>query len=347
MGLFLVLIAINHHWLNAWYLPLFYDPFSAFQRWTFGRLPFSVGDTILYGVLIFVAYRFFRWLVGKMKQRQKQAIQQSMRWKAVMHYLNGILAIILVFYLFWGLNYFRPTIRQEMVFDFAKPDQGQLVELNRKLLDSVHAYYASSQSARGGLFMKDSLFFFASKCFAKEQTRFDNWILETNSLKYSMWSWLGDLTGVAGYYNPFTGEAQLNRNLPVFLKPFVACHELAHQLGYANESEANFVGYLTCRQSTHPLFRYAAHLEMLMLANRQLRLTDPAAAETVLKQCQTGVQTDLQTWKNYQGKQSRLLESLFETVFDIFLKTNRQEDGIRSYDAAVMLYLAYERQYGS
>jgi hypothetical protein len=42
-----------------------------------------------------------------------------------------------------------------------------------------------------------------------------------------------------------------------FEKPFVAAHEWAHLAGYADESEASFVGWLTCvraapRRSTAP-----------------------------------------------------------------------------------------------
>jgi hypothetical protein len=260
--------------------------------------------------------------------------------------INWLLIIAIVFYLSWGMNYFRSNVKHELALKQAIPVNERLIMLNERLLDSVNRLFEGTKPSRTVQFEQDSLFALVASCFDKQVSRFENWSLENMSLKYSMWSWLGDKTGVAGYYNPFTGEAQLNRNLPVFLKPFVACHELAHQLGYANESEANFVGFLACRQSAHPMFRYAAHLEMLMLANRQLRMTDSLAAATILKQCQAGVQKDLQTWRIYQGRQSRLMGAVFERVFDVFLKTNRQRDGIRSYDAAVMLLLAYEEQYG-
>ena len=54
-----------------------------------------------------------------------------------------------------------------------------------------------------------------------------------------------------GYYNPFTGEAQVNTNVPAFVIPFTTCHEMAHQIGYASESEASFVGFLVIRNSNN------------------------------------------------------------------------------------------------
>ncbi len=51
-------------------------------------------------------------------------------------------------------------------------------------------------------------------------------------------------TNITGIYSPFTGEANINTNQPSTLHiPFTILHEMAHQKGYANESEANFLAY--------------------------------------------------------------------------------------------------------
>ncbi len=50
--------------------------------------------------------------------------------------------------------------------------------------------------------------------------------------------------GFAGYLNPITNEAQVNALIPKNNYPATICHEIAHQVGIASESEANFVGYL-------------------------------------------------------------------------------------------------------
>jgi hypothetical protein len=331
--------------LDHYYVPLFFEPFTDVLRLVFGRLPVSVGDVLIYLLVALLLYRFGRWVFSFFNNHQTKVQTKSGLHRFIVT-INWLLIIAVVFYLSWGLNYFRSDVKQELLLNQVRPSNERLIALNIRLRDSVNSLIHETQSSRTAPFEHDSLFALVTSCFDTEVTRFERWTLANKSLKYSMWSWLGDLTGVAGYYNPFTAEAQLNRNLPVFLKPFVACHELAHQLGYANESEANFVGYLTCRQSPHPLFRYAAHLEMLMLTNRQLRLTDTAAAASILRQCHAGVQKDLQTWRAYQDKQSRILGTVFAHVFDVFLKSNRQQAGIRSYDAAVMLLLAYEEQYG-
>ena len=59
--------------------------------------------------------------------------------------------------------------------------------------------------------------------------------------------------------NPFFLEVIINPDLLPFEQPFVLAHEWAHLAGYADESEANFVAWLTCVQgdAAGPLQRVA------------------------------------------------------------------------------------------
>ena len=77
------------------------------------------------------------------------------------------------------------------------------------------------------------------------------------SVKFSFYGYLANYLGFSGYYNPFTGEAQVNTTVPRFVQPFTTCHEIGHQLGYAKEKEANFCGFLATKSSPDPAFRYS------------------------------------------------------------------------------------------
>ena len=83
------------------------------------------------------------------------------------------------------------------------------------------------------------------------------------ALKPNLYSGLGNYFGYTGYYNPFTGEAQVRTDIPQILTPAIACHEVAHQLGYASEDEANFIAYLLCSHSNNIYFKYAITLELI------------------------------------------------------------------------------------
>ena len=105
--------------------------------------------------------------------------------------------------------------------------------------------------------------------FAGAFGAYENLAKETPLIKYSfrsvkpsLFSYLGNYLGYTGYYNPFTGEAQVNTTTPLFVQPFTTCHEIGHQLGYAKENEANFAGFLAARYSDNPAFRYSMYFDM-------------------------------------------------------------------------------------
>jgi hypothetical protein len=52
--------------------------------------------------------------------------------------------------------------------------------------------------------------------------------------------------GVEGMTDPYFLETLVQRDLLPFERPFVIAHEWSHLAGFADESEANFVGWLTC-----------------------------------------------------------------------------------------------------
>ena len=103
---------------------------------------------------------------------------------------------------------------------------------------------------------------------------------------------IGNYSGFLGYYNPFTGEAQVNTKVPVFTIPFTTCHEIGHQLGFASESEASFVGYLVIKSNNSPVFNYSAYFELFGFANGELYSRDSVAAKQNIKLLDTLVRKD-------------------------------------------------------
>ena len=96
--------------------------------------------------------------------------------------------------------------------------------------------------------------------------------------------------GVAGMTDPYFLETMVERELLPFERPFVVGHEWAHLAGYADESEANFVGWLTClRGSTGD--RYSGWLFLYDELSRAVRPADRAALSARLA---PGPRADLQ-----------------------------------------------------
>ncbi len=147
--------------------------------------------------------------------------------------------------------------------------------------------------------------------------------------------------GLSGFYFPFTGEANVIREVPAVMLPHVIAHEKAHQRGIAPEDEANFLGCLAALSSPDPVVRYAG----LVFAQRQLlrahlSLDAPTARELVASRV-PGVQRDIDDlaafWRRYEGPVSEASNKLN----DAYLKSNRVEGGVESYGKSVELLIRY------
>ncbi len=165
------------------------------------------------------------------------------------------------------------------------------------------------------------------------------------AVKKSMWGWLGNYIGFTGYYNPFTGEANINTTVPAFLQPFTTCHEIGHQLGYAKENEANFVGYLAASASKDTSFHYSVYLDLFMYANRTLYNVDSGAAKNFSKQLLPEIKADMKEWKLFLLKHKNPVEPGIRWMYGKFLESNEQPSGVLSYDEVTALLIAYYKKY--
>jgi len=158
---------------------------------------------------------------------------------------------------------------------------------------------------------------------------------------------VGNYSGFLGYYNPFTGEAQVNTTAPVFTIPFTACHEIGHQLGFASESEASFAGYLVIRSNNSPVFKYSVYFDLFGFANGELYIRDSIAAKQNVKLLDTLVRKDYAAYRQYLRAYKNPLEPLLTKLYDNYLKAHNQTKGIESYDEVVAWVIAYYKKYGT
>jgi hypothetical protein len=151
--------------------------------------------------------------------------------------------------------------------------------------------------------------------------------------------------GTSGYYNPFTSESQMNYAMPVFVRPFVACHELSHQMGFGPEDEANFVGFIAGTQSHDRLLRYSSYYVGVQEFMFALKMQDSVARKELKKRISPLVLSDFKTereyWLSYEGK----MEKLSSIFYDNFLKANNQPQGLKTYNNMVLLVLAYRKKH--
>ncbi len=143
------------------------------------------------------------------------------------------------------------------------------------------------------------------------------------------------VAGVNGMVNPLALESIVHRELLPFELPFVLAHEWAHLAGYADEAEANALGWFACMHGGAQL-GYSASLYLIMEASAALPV-EPR--RRVLATLNPGVREDLAAiGRRMQAERPRVRQAA-SRVYDEYLKVNRVEDGTASYSRALTLIL--------
>jgi uncharacterized membrane protein len=319
-----------------------YPVFSRILRYIFGWLPFSMGD-VLYAVVIL-------WLIWKIVKGITILFQKRATSAGFVRGLGEAMRILLITYilfnLFWGINYNRMGIASQLGLKMEKYNGDDLRMINAVLLEKVNAAKQTLVNQNFTYPTKQQLFLKVEEAYVQAEKIYPFLKYKPVSLKPSMWSWVGNYMGFTGYYNPFTGEAQVNTLVPKFLQPFTSCHEVAHQLGYAKEMEANFTAFLSATSSKDTLLHYSVYLDLFMYSNRNLFATDSAKANEYRKQLSPAVVNDLKEWRSFNIKHKNPIEPIFRWIYGKYLQGNQQPQGILSYDEVTGFIIAYYKKYG-
>ena len=312
------------------------------QRFLFGWLPFSVGDILYFVAAVIILYRLIR-LIRQLVRRQAPK-----GWWLIM--LRRMAFILLwVYVLFnglWGLNYNRLGIAEQLRLDVRPYSTAELNELTKIILGQLNGLDSLSRLHRAQLARTSSLRADAVRAYdslAVDDPRFS---YRGISVKSSLFSYPGLYIGFAGYYNPFTGEAQVNTLDPLIGLPYTTCHEMGHQLGYAKENEANFIGFLSARSSPEPAFQYSVYLDLYVYAIRELYLRDSVLAKSFKGRLKPGVRQDLREMQQFSRRYANPLDPVIWKLYGGYLRANRQPHGIITYSEVTAWLIAYEKKYG-
>ena len=341
MVLSIVIVSNDTIWIEENYSKHYFVLLAQCQRMITGKLPFSIGD-LLYGLVVFYLIIILIRFIKKIFKRQ--LLKQELK-SIFIDSLLMICVVYIVFNLFWGLNYNRRGIASQLNIEVGNYSVSDLINLNKVLVADLNA---SREILNHSLFYnkKDQVIFHETQlAYENVGKKYTFLKYDHPSVKKSMWGWFGNYAGFTGYYNPFTGEAQVNTSIPVFLQPFVCCHEMAHQLGYAKEKEANFVAYLTALHSTDTLLKYSAYFEMFLYANRNLQNVDSVTAKSYRNKLSDKVKSDIRQLVLFQKKHRSPIEPVVSTFYEFFLRNNQQPNGLQSYDEVVGLLIAYHNKY--
>ncbi len=261
--------------------------------------------------------------------------------------LSIALWVYVVFNILWGLNYDRPDIASQMHLESRPYSNDELKNLLSAIVFRMNDLDSAARLKRPELNHKDRSFSGIRRQLTVLMLRMTMYFIITYpSVKPSLYSYLGNYLGFSGYYNPFTGEAQVNTTVPVFVQPFTTCHEIGHQLGYAKEEEANFAGYLLPNLPAIPLSGIRFIWIFIYMQRSELYARDSTSFIPYRESLKPAVRQDLRDLKAFYKKYENPFEPIIRRIYGDYLKANRQPQGINSYDEVVGLAIAYYKKFG-
>jgi uncharacterized protein DUF3810 len=319
-----------------------YPVTARLQRLLFGWVPFSVGD-IFYGAMaIWLVYGLVSLVLTIVR---KQADRRYI-FGLVRRTVFFLLSVYVIFNLFWGLNYDRKGIADQLDLEVKPYSTVELADLVQVIAERLNTLDSVSLTRREELNSKQNLFNGAIQSYGRLAGQDPRFAYPSPSVKSSIFSYLGNYLGFGGYYNPFSGEAQVNTTLPLFTQPYTTCHEIGHQLGYAKENEANFAGYLSARVSQDPAFQYSVYFDMYLYAARELYIRDSTLLKPIKAQLKPAIRQDFRELQRFNRKYENPMEPLVQRLYGRYLKANRQAHGIMTYNEVIAWLIAYSKKNG-
>lgn len=300
---------------------------TAFSSW----IPFSIGDLfITLSIVALVCVPIFVYF------------KYHVKWRRLLRYCGEYLLWIYIwFYAAWGLNYsqihflsrtnIQPATYTSALFN--RFIDRYITLLNNSYIDSVANKKAVKiEVPRLYMQISDSL-----KIHAPQHA-----YLRPKAMLFSNFI---SSVGVSGYMGPFFNEFHLNSNLLPIDYPATYAHEFAHLLGISQEAEANFYAYEICTRSSYKSIRFSGYFFVLgyVLRNAKMVMTDEQ-----FNRIKTIIRPEIKQLYYYhrcywRALYSPLLGALQNKLYELYLKSNKIENGQRNYSQVVELLISYEQ----
>lgn len=311
-----------------------YPIVSKLMRYVFGWIPFSVGDVFYTIASLFI----LRWIY----LNRKRIFKDTLEW--ILDIGATISIVYFAFHMLWAYNYYRPPLYKSLDIS-AEYTTDELLSFTKQLVDksnALHNELASSDSLKVDLpYTKNEIFKMAKNGYDNLTSKYPNWRYHPTSVKKSIYSLPLTYMGFSGYLNPFTNEAQVDGLIPTYKFPTTTCHEIAHQIGYAAENEANFIGFLTAVHNDNLYFKYSGYTFALRYCIYELHRRDQDLYYELLPLINKGILANYAEVNDFWESYENPLEPFFQSTFDNFLKANNQADGMESYNYVVALLVNY------
>lgn len=315
---------------------LFYYYYQNFRLILLGFLPISIGDAlyILGGAMLLLTLAKWVKFIIRLRQFKWQLLASILRL------VNIVLFVYLLFIWGWGANYYKPSLSkswdlEDTIWSHSsnnkvrfRKDSAALVVFDSLLVTRLNEYAPHFKSLPFKEINNRAISFYRQYT----DSRVKQYGL---GIKPTYFWYFMERLGVEGYYNPFTGEGQIDAHLPGFTMPFLLCHEMAHQAGIAAENDANLLAYAICSTTADSTFRYSGYLNMWLYVHRRVYHRDTIVANALEARLNPLTTTHIDTLEQLSRKFNNEAAEYSTELYDDYLKMHNQQQGIKSYGNVV------------
>jgi hypothetical protein len=244
-------------------------------------------------------------------------------------------AFYVVFLLVWGLNYRRVRLADKLRFDPQAISSEAAMSLAIATVDELNALHDRAYEIGWPELLAVDPGLVTS--FERTQRELGATVTAVAGRpKVTLLDPYFRRAGVDGMTDPYLLETMVQGDVLPFERSFIVAHEWAHLAGYADESEASLVGWLTCLRAPVPE-RYSGWLFLYGELARAVRPRDRGELSARLA---PGPLADIRAMAHrLQLQVNPTVSAAGWVVYDRYLKANRVEAGIASYAGVVRLVL--------
>jgi hypothetical protein len=291
-------------------------------------IPFALFDILL----LAVAGWFLVAVVHGVRRARTDGRRTSAAVTLAVRVATVSAGLYLIFLFGWGLNYRRLSLTDKLPYDAAAVSRAGALELALSAVRQVNDLYERSRGELEGVIEAD-----LADAFVRAQRAVGTRTPARPARpKWTIIDPYFEAAGVDGMTDPYFLETLVPDDLLPFERPFVVAHEWSHLAGFADEGEANFVGWLTCTRGSE-LARYSGWLFLYTQVFASLGKSDRTDAASRLA---PGPRADLRAMsERIQREVKPVVANAGWLMYDRYLKANRIEAGTASYAEVVRLVL--------
>ncbi len=305
-----------------------------------GLLPFAF-TYVIFGLVLLGILRF------AMQVFRQDWLRLSTYFLNILHLTNIAGWVIFAFYWLWGFNYDRISLMDRLPWSPEAITKAAFVDESKIVLQSlaqIRSHYDHDIDQR-----LDSFDFSTMERRLREETADI-----ASGLRYTV---LGRIKcrqlkppgillrlSTAGFYNPFSGECNIDIGLHPLQKPFIMAHEFFHGMGVGGEGDCNFLAYVTCRNSDDPLIRYSGELAYWRYVRGNFRRLAPDEFKQYLAHLPEKVKLDLEEIDKTVHKYPDIMPKARDAFYDAYLRTNHMHDGMANYGKVVNYVMQWRKE---